>query len=311
MFNLVDVSGLKLIVGHPNGTLAKITHAGNLKLNNDVILFDILVVPEYTDSLLSVNKLTKYSKLSVCFDESNCYIQDLRKGKVLKIASVFAGLYLFDEKFNVSATTVNSEYFSCSVSKDVWHNRESFPLSENKSTVFGQLIHLDIWRPYKVVNSEGFREPNLSHLRSFGCLCYAAIIKGSDKFSSKYEKCVLIGYASGKKAYKLLSLENRSVFPSRDVKFYETVFPYKMNNETAYDLNHVHGVTNLNFFDIFESGSSSKTPNESPSDDEEGTSISREGSLHQPEFDVDNESGSDVRMHQLGHDVVIFLAWTW
>ncbi|GKD27959.1 ribonuclease H-like domain-containing protein [Tanacetum coccineum] len=49
MFNLVDVSSLKLTVGYPNGTLAKITHVGNLKLNNDVILFDVLVVPEYID----------------------------------------------------------------------------------------------------------------------------------------------------------------------------------------------------------------------------------------------------------------------
>ncbi|GKA86170.1 ribonuclease H-like domain-containing protein [Tanacetum coccineum] len=79
-----------------------------------------------------------------------------------------------------------------------------------------------------------------------------------------------------------------------------------MNNETACDLNSVPGVTELIFFDNFESDSSSKTPNESTSDDEEGTSVSREGSLHQPESDVDNESGSDVRMHQPGHDVVIF-----
>ncbi|GKA50175.1 ribonuclease H-like domain-containing protein [Tanacetum coccineum] len=28
------------------------------------------------------------------------------------------------------------------------------------------------------------REPNLSHLRSFGCLCYAVVVKRSDKFSS-------------------------------------------------------------------------------------------------------------------------------
>ncbi|GKC42291.1 ribonuclease H-like domain-containing protein [Tanacetum coccineum] len=75
-----------------------------------------------------------------------------------------------------------------------------------------------------------------------------------------------------------------------DVKVYETVFPYKMNSDTACDLNHVPSVTYLNFFDNFESESSSKTPNESPSDDEEGTSVSREGSLHQPESDVDNES---------------------
>ncbi|GJV50766.1 ribonuclease H-like domain-containing protein [Tanacetum coccineum] len=211
MFNLIDVSGLKLNVGHPHGTLAKITHVGNLKLNNDVILFDVLVVPEYIVSLLFVNKLIKDSKLSVCFDESNCYIQDLRKGKVLGTGSEFVGLYLFDEKFNVHVTAVNSEYFCCYVSKDVWHN---------------------------------------------------------------------------------------------DVKFYETVFPYKMNNETDCDLN--PGVTELNFFDNFKSESSSKTPNESPSDDEEGTSVSRESSLRQPESDVDNESGSDVRMHQPVHDVVIF-----
>ncbi|GJV86250.1 ribonuclease H-like domain-containing protein [Tanacetum coccineum] len=250
MFNLVDVSGLKLTVGHLNGTLVKITHVGNLKLNNDVILFDVLVVPEYTVSLLSVNKLIKDSKLGVCFDESNCYIQYLIKGKVLGTGSEFAGLYLFDEKFNVSATAVNSEYFSCYVSKDVWHNRISSSVLKGKSPFF--LVY--------------GREPNLSHLRSFGCFCYAAIVKVSDK----------------------------------DVKFYETVFHYKMNNETACDLN--PGVTELYFFDNFESESSSKTPNESPSDDEEGTSISGEGSLHQPESDVDNESGYDVRMHQPGHD---------
>ncbi|GKD04394.1 putative RNA-directed DNA polymerase [Tanacetum coccineum] len=424
---------------------------------------NMAVVPEYTVSLLSVNKLIKDSKLSVCFDESNCYIQDLRKGKVLGTGSEFAGLYLFDEKFNVSPAVCNSEYFSCYVSKDIWHNRlghpanqvinllkgtlnlnhikndlpcdvchkakqsrESFPLSEHKSTVIGQLIHLDVWGPYKVVSREGFRyfltvvddysrsvwvymlktkdevfqmfvnfyniiltqfnikikvirsdngteftnnkmteflntmgilhqttcaytpqqngiaerkhrhllnvarslmfqggiplrfwsdcvltavylinrlpssvlngkspfflvygrEPNLSHLRSFGCLCYAAVVKGSDKFSNKSEKCVLIGYASSKKAYKLLSLENRNVFYSRDVKFYETVFPYKMSSETSSDSSDTSGVNDLNFFDSFESNSSPETPNESPNDDEKGTPVSREDEKTQSEGNV-------------------------
>ncbi|GKD36627.1 hypothetical protein Tco_1252136, partial [Tanacetum coccineum] len=51
MIDIVDVCDLKLTVGYPNGTLAKITHVGNLRLNNDVILFNVLVVPEYTSEI--------------------------------------------------------------------------------------------------------------------------------------------------------------------------------------------------------------------------------------------------------------------
>ncbi|GJY52425.1 putative RNA-directed DNA polymerase [Tanacetum coccineum] len=398
MFNIVDVTELKLTVGHPNGTLAQITHVGSLRLNNDVVLFDVLVVPEYCVSLLSVHKLIKDSKLVVMFDEYKCLIQDLKKGRVLGTGSEFGGLYVFDGDSMSVLCKSNLMFFVCHVSKDVWHNRlghpanqvllllkrslnlnhespcevchkakqirEPFPLSKNKSTFFGQLIHLDVWGPYRVVSREGFRyfltivddysrsvwvymlkskdevfsmfvsfynlvltqfdkkiktirsdngteflnnkmstfldtmgvlhqttvaytpqhngiaerkhrhllnvarslmfqggiplsfwpesvltvvylinrlpssvlngkspfylvygrEPNLSHLRSFRCLCYASIVKGSDKFSSRSEKCVLIGYAGGKKAYKLFSLESRNVLYSRDVKFYETVF---------------------------------------------------------------------------------------
>jgi hypothetical protein len=107
------------------------------------------------------------------------------------------------------------------------------------------------------------REPSLAHLRSFGCLCYATILKESDKFSEKSEKCVLLGYANGKKAYKLLSLENRSILYSRDVKFYETIFPYKMKQSDLSESN--LEVNNLNFFDNFES--KTRTPSPSPNDE--------------------------------------------
>ncbi|GJW31158.1 hypothetical protein Tco_0051190 [Tanacetum coccineum] len=96
MFNIVDVTELKLTVGHPNGTLAQITHVGSLRLNNDVVLFDVLVVPEYCVSLLSVHKLIKDNKLVVMFDECKCHIQDLKRGRVLGTGSEFGGL---DVKF--------------------------------------------------------------------------------------------------------------------------------------------------------------------------------------------------------------------
>jgi len=54
--------------------------------------------------------------------------------------------------------------------------------------------------------------PNLSHLRVFGCLCFAAKLNQNDKFGSKSEKCVFVGYSHVKKGYKVFSLENNSVF---------------------------------------------------------------------------------------------------
>ncbi|GKE94531.1 hypothetical protein Tco_1579386, partial [Tanacetum coccineum] len=74
-----------LTVGHPNGTQALITKIGDLKINNEATLYDVLVVPEYTVSLLSVHKLSRDNKLFVVFNESNCYIQDLKANKTVRI----------------------------------------------------------------------------------------------------------------------------------------------------------------------------------------------------------------------------------
>ncbi|GJR68222.1 hypothetical protein Tco_0014287 [Tanacetum coccineum] len=63
MFSVVDVSSLNITVGHPNGTLTTISHIGNLKLTNNVVLYDVIVVPGYCVSLLSMNKLIRDSKM--------------------------------------------------------------------------------------------------------------------------------------------------------------------------------------------------------------------------------------------------------
>ncbi|GJY60904.1 hypothetical protein Tco_0461561 [Tanacetum coccineum] len=50
------------MAGHPNGTQALITKIGDLKINNDITLYDVLVVLEYTVSLLSVHKVARDNK---------------------------------------------------------------------------------------------------------------------------------------------------------------------------------------------------------------------------------------------------------
>ncbi|GKA96848.1 ribonuclease H-like domain-containing protein, partial [Tanacetum coccineum] len=193
MINVVDISNLNITVGHPNGTVATISHVGDLRLSNNVILYDVLVVPGYCVSLLSVNKLIKDSKLFVGFDEDKCYIQDLDKGITLGTGSESGGLYLFDDTKNKSLGNVNIA-MAFNVSKDLWHNRlghpadqvfnvlkndlnlskntsvsvcetchrakqtrEPFPVSDHKSVKPGELVHLDLWGPYRVSSREGFK----------------------------------------------------------------------------------------------------------------------------------------------------------
>nr|GEZ63517.1 ribonuclease H-like domain-containing protein [Tanacetum cinerariifolium] len=73
--------------------MAKITTIGSLRLTDNVVLFDVIVIPEYTVNLLYVNKIIKDSKYFVGFDESKCYIQDLKLKKIVGTSSKSGGLY--------------------------------------------------------------------------------------------------------------------------------------------------------------------------------------------------------------------------
>ncbi|GJR17198.1 RNA-directed DNA polymerase, eukaryota [Tanacetum coccineum] len=122
IFNVVDVSSLMLTVGHPNGTLAKIYAIGSLRLTSGIVLFDVLVVPEYNVSLLSVYKMIKDSKFFAGFDEHKCYIQDLNLGKLVGTGSETGGLYLFDLD-KISKFAECNCGFMCYVSCELWHYR--------------------------------------------------------------------------------------------------------------------------------------------------------------------------------------------
>ncbi|GJW68759.1 ribonuclease H-like domain-containing protein [Tanacetum coccineum] len=195
MINVVDVTSLNITVGHPNSTLATISHIGNHKLTDNVILYDVLVVPGYCVSLLSINKLIRDSKMFVGFDEEKCYIQDLTRHNILGTGSESGGLYLFDMPPKSSTSVGESNMImSFNVSKILWYNRlghptdqvlatlhnylkisksssvlvcevchrakqtrEPFPLSDHKSKNLGDLVHLHLWGPYRVTSREGYK----------------------------------------------------------------------------------------------------------------------------------------------------------
>ncbi|GJW54144.1 ribonuclease H-like domain-containing protein [Tanacetum coccineum] len=192
--NVIDISHPKIKVGHPNGTEAYISKIGNMRLSNGLTLYDMMLILEYCVTFISIYKLIKENKVSVAFDENRCYFlnQDLNLKNVLGTGEQCEGLYYYNDKGIKNNTSTLR--FQCMLSQHDWHyrlghpadpvlnvlkdslnfdkkdnticceicqrakqTREPFPLSDHKSKSLGDLVHLDLWRPYKVTSSEGFR----------------------------------------------------------------------------------------------------------------------------------------------------------
>ncbi|GJS23294.1 ribonuclease H-like domain-containing protein [Tanacetum coccineum] len=128
--NILDISHLKIKVGHPNGTEAFISKIGNLKLSNSLILYDVL---------------------------------DLSLRSVLGTGSQCEGLlrHPADPVLNVLKKSLqidnNEENLCCEGCQRAKQTREPFPLSDHVSSSLGDLDHLDLWGAYKVTSSEGLR----------------------------------------------------------------------------------------------------------------------------------------------------------
>lgn len=68
------------------------------------------------------------------------------------------------------------------------------------------------------------KQPAYSHLKIFGCLCYAFNLKPSHKFDVRAKSYVFLGYPVNQKGFKLLDLSTREFIVSRDVVFHEEIF---------------------------------------------------------------------------------------
>lgn len=78
--------------------------------------------------------------------------------------------------------------------------------------------------PYEVFHKS---KPALDHLRTMGCLCYAAKPVKDDKFSPRSDPCIMIEYSYTQKGYVLYNLSLKRFMVNRDVVFRKDVFPFK------------------------------------------------------------------------------------
>lgn len=69
------------------------------------------------------------------------------------------------------------------------------------------------------------KKPTLKHLRVFGCKAMVHVPKQKrSKLSKKSVQCILVGYSSESKAYRLFNPLTKEIITSRDVDFFENQF---------------------------------------------------------------------------------------
>ncbi|GJU46289.1 ribonuclease H-like domain-containing protein [Tanacetum coccineum] len=203
-------------------------------------LKEIIILENKMQKLLSlINDNTSGSIHANMADK--CYIQDLKKEKVSGTGSESGGLYLFDvdkDCFVVLSVLHNDLKISksssvsvCEVCHRAKQTRDHFPLSNHKSKDLGELVHLDLWGPYRVPSKEGYK-------------CFLTII------DDDYSIGVWVYLVKSKDEAAILCFKGNALY-SRDVKFYETIFPFKMKSKTCdfEDVDTTSASEHLSFFD--------------------------------------------------------------
>lgn len=94
--------------------------------------------------------------------------------------------------------------------------------------------------PSKVINNDTpfFRlfghEPDYTSLRTFGCACWSHLRPyNTKKLEFRSKQCVFLGYSNQHKGFKCLDPKTGRVYISRDVVFYEKVFPIESLHPNA------------------------------------------------------------------------------
>lgn len=85
-----------ILVGLPDGSVKQVTHIGDIKVCPDIVLKEVLYVPEFRYNLLSVGKLLDTSSLITWFTRDGCGFQDLTIRVTVVEGNCVAGLYGLD-----------------------------------------------------------------------------------------------------------------------------------------------------------------------------------------------------------------------
>lgn len=100
-------SSLTSSVNLPTGSTIKVSGVGTIRLNEHILLHNVLFIPEFRLNLLSISSLTDDLGSSVTFDPSSCTIQDPIRGLKIGQGRRMGNLYVMDtQRSSISVQAV-------------------------------------------------------------------------------------------------------------------------------------------------------------------------------------------------------------
>lgn len=170
---------LPCLIGLPNGKQTLSKEKGTVVFDEEFSLKNVLFVPDLQCNLISVSQLIAESDLVMQIANKGCVIQDRITRNLTGAGELRNGLYFFRRLTFYSAFKMNKEG-----AEDVWHQRlghpsntvfdlfssvgsrnkdfsacdvclrskqcrETFYSSDNKSVIIFDMIHVDLWGPYR------------------------------------------------------------------------------------------------------------------------------------------------------------------
>ncbi|XP_074306464.1 uncharacterized protein LOC141641711 [Silene latifolia] len=157
-----------LSIGLPDGTVKYVTKIGDVCLTDDIVLLNVLFVPDFKQNLLSISKLIDNNKLCVVFSTAACEFQDLSTKKVIATGQRIGDLYRF-QNFNtqalvdkvVSLVSKVFECHSCSDNKHGFHSVNSSTSSISAALLHARLGHMGYDKLKFVNTNNGIIKENL------------------------------------------------------------------------------------------------------------------------------------------------------
>ncbi|GJX94023.1 ribonuclease H-like domain-containing protein [Tanacetum coccineum] len=132
-------------------------------------------------SLDRLENVVDISDLNLQIDHPNGTTAFIKKVGNLKLSEKIT-LYdvLYALKIDIRG---NGDSTPCDICHEAKQTKEPFPISDHKTTCLGDIVHLDVWGPYRVTSREGYKY-FLTVVDDYSRAVWLYLLKGKDEVTS-------------------------------------------------------------------------------------------------------------------------------